>query len=133
MAEDSLEVVGRWAEAIQRGDLADDLWDPDLEIVNAEGWALEATYRGHDGLHRWWNDLEEAFSEFRLEVEEVAPIDAERVLTTQRFVGRFRTTDIPFDGAWASVLTVRDGRIVQAVGYLSKRRAMRALEEERAG
>jgi ketosteroid isomerase-like protein len=130
MARDALEVVVEWGEAIQRGDLAEHLWHPDLEIVNAEGWALEATYRGHDGLQRWWGDLEEAFSEFRLEVDETTPLDDERVLTAQRFVGRFRTTDIPFEGAWASVITVRDGRIVQAVGYLSKRRALRAVDAE---
>jgi ketosteroid isomerase-like protein len=129
MDQESLEVVRRWRDAIQRGDLAEHLWDPNLEIVNAEGWALEATYRGHEGLRRWWSDLEEAFSEFRLEVDEVTSLNGGRVLTAQRFVGRFRTTDIPFDGAWASVLTVRGGRIVHAVGYLSKQRALRALEE----
>jgi ketosteroid isomerase-like protein len=125
-----IEVVRRWGEAVEAGDLAERLWHPDLEIVNAEGWALEATYRGHEGLHRWWSDLEEAFSDFRIEVEEITPVDEERVLTTQRFVGTFRTTGIPFDGPWASIITVRDGRIVHAMGYLSKRRALRAMEAE---
>ena len=47
-------------------------------------------------------------------------------MTTQRFVGHFRATDIPFDGTWASILWIRDGKIVRAQGHLSKRRAMRA-------
>jgi len=128
MEERNAEVVVRWCEAIERGDLGEELWDADLEIVNAEGWALEATYRGHDGLRRWWSDLEEAFSDFAMEVEEITPFDDERVLTVQRFVGRFRATGIPFDGPWASVITVRAGRIVHAVGYLTKGRALRALE-----
>jgi len=122
------DAVTRWVEAIQRGDLAEDLWDPELEIVNAEGWALEATYVGHEGLRRWWNDLEEAFSDFEMRVEEITRLDEERFLSVQRFLGHFRTTGIPFDGPWASVLTVRDGRIVHAVGYLSKRRALKALQ-----
>jgi ketosteroid isomerase-like protein len=128
MAEENVDVVTRWAEAIQRGDLAEGLWDADLEIVNAEGWALEATYREHDGLRRWWSDLAEAFSDFAMKVEEITPLDADHVLTVQRFVGHFRTTGIPFDGQWASVITVRAGHIVRAVGYLTKGRALRAFE-----
>jgi ketosteroid isomerase-like protein len=119
-----------WAEAIGRGDLAEHLWSPDLEIVNAEGWALEATYRGRDGLHRWWADLAEAFSDFTMQIEEINAIDDARFLTVQRFVGHFRTTGIEFDAPWASVVTVRDGLITNAVGYRSKGRALRALEAE---
>jgi ketosteroid isomerase-like protein len=128
MEERNDAVVARWAEAMRRGDLAEELWDADLEIVNAEGWVLEATYRGHDGLRRWWGDLAEAFSDFTMEVEEIAPLDEERFLTVQRFVGHFRVTEIPIDARWASVITARAGRIVQAVGYLSKGRALRAFE-----
>ena len=128
MGEQNLDVVAGWAEAIRGGDLAEELWDVDLEIVNAEGWALEATYRGHDGLRRWWSDLAEAFSDFAMEVEEIAPLDEARFLTVQRFVGHFRATGIPFDEPWASVITVRAGRIVHAVGYLTKGRALRAFE-----
>jgi hypothetical protein len=61
-----------------------------------------------------------------LEFEEMTPLDEERVLTTQRWVGHFRHTGIPIDGSWASVITVRDGRIVHAVGYLTKKQAVRA-------
>lgn len=128
MGERDVGVVARWAEAIRHGDLAEELWDPDLEIVNAEGWVVEATYRGHDGLRSWWGDIAEAFSDFAMEVEEIMPLDNERFLTVQRFVGHFRATGIPFDARWASVLTVRAGRIVQAVGYLTKGRALKALK-----
>lgn len=128
MEERDVEVVARWAEAIRRGDLAEELWDTDLEIVNAKGWVLEATYCGHDGLRRWWGDLAEAFSDFAMEVEEITPLDEERFLTVQRFVGHFRVTGIPFDARWASVITVRAGRIIQAVGYLTKGRALKAFE-----
>jgi ketosteroid isomerase-like protein len=104
-----------------------DAWDPGVEVINAEGWVIETAYHGHDGLGRWWEDLAEAFGDFDIELEEVTEVDGERVLTTQRFVGHFRTTDIPFDGQWASILTIRDGRVVRAQGFLSKRRAMRAV------
>jgi len=128
MGQQNVEVVARWAEALRRGNLGEALWDADLEIVNAKGWPLETTYRGHDGLRRWWDDLAEAFSDCALEFEEMTPLDEERVLTTQRWVGHFRHTGIPIDGSWASVITVRDGRIVHAVGYVTKKQAVRASE-----
>ncbi|HEV3379147.1 MAG TPA: hypothetical protein VG126_17870 [Thermoleophilaceae bacterium] len=43
-----------------------------------------------------------------------------------------RATEIPFDGRWASILWIRDGKVVRAQGHMSRRRAMRAagLEPE---
>jgi ketosteroid isomerase-like protein len=128
MAEQNVEVVARWADELRHGKLGEELWDAELEIVNARGWPVEATYRGRDGLRRWWDDLAEAFTDFALEFEEVTPLDEERVLTTQRWVGHFRHTGIPFDGRWASVITVRAGRIVQAMGYLTRKQAVSAAE-----
>jgi ketosteroid isomerase-like protein len=101
-------------------------WDPDVEILNAEGWVLESVYHGHEGLRRWWDDLAEAFGDFRIVLEERMELDDERVLTTQRFVGHFRLTDIQFDGRWAAIVWVRDGKVVRGQGHLSKRRALRA-------
>jgi uncharacterized protein len=120
----NLEIVRRAFGQMATGE--PDLWDRDVEIVNAEGWVLESVYRGHEGLRRWWDDLAEAFGDFRVVLEEMQEVDEERVLTTQRFVGRFRTTGLPFDGRWASILWVREGKVVRAQGHLSKRRALRA-------
>ena len=102
------------------------VWDPGVEVINAEGWVIETAYHGHEGLLRWWDDLAEAFGDFDIELDDVEEIDAERVLTTQRFVGHFRTTDIAFDGRWASILWIRRGLVVRAQGFLSKGRAIRA-------
>jgi uncharacterized protein len=120
----NLEIVRRSFE--QMGSDERDIWDRDVEIINAEGWALESVYHGHEGLRRWWEDLAEVFEDFRIVVEEMHEVDEERVLTTQRFIGRFRATRLPFNGPWASILWVRNGKIVRAQGFLTKRRAMRA-------
>jgi ketosteroid isomerase-like protein len=120
------EIARRAFEEMRSRRYEGGVWDPGVEVVNAEGWVIETAYYGHEGLLRWWDDLAEAFGDFDIQLEDVMEIDEERVLTTQRFVGHFRTTDIAFDGAWASILWIRDGRIVRAQGFLTKRRAMRA-------
>jgi ketosteroid isomerase-like protein len=101
-------------------------WHPEMEMINAAGWVIEAEYHGRAGVRRWWEDLSEAFDEFDLELLSVREVDDERVLTTQRFLGTFRETGIPFDAEWASIQTVRDGKVIRAEGYLSERRALRA-------
>jgi ketosteroid isomerase-like protein len=126
MSHENLEIVRRAFEEMGNDDYRGGAWDPDVEIINAEGWALEATYRGHEGLHRWWDDIAEAFGDFSIVLEDLMEVDEERVLTTQRWMARFRATDIPFDARWASILWVRDGKVVRAQGYLTKRRALRA-------
>jgi ketosteroid isomerase-like protein len=123
---ENLEIARRSVRELGRGPYEGSAWHPDVEVINAEGWVIETTYRGHAGLERWWEDLAEAFGDFRVELEDAIEVDAERIVTTQRFVGHFRTTDIPFDGTWAAILWIREGKIVRAQGYLTKRRALRA-------
>jgi ketosteroid isomerase-like protein len=122
----NLAIARRAFDELARGEYEGGVWDRDVEVINAEGWVIETAYRGHEGLHRWWEDLAEAFGDFRIVLEDVQEVDEERVLTTQRFVGHFRTTEISFDGGWASILWIRGGKVVRAQGHLSKRRAMRA-------
>jgi ketosteroid isomerase-like protein len=125
VAGENLDIARRAFEELTSHEF--EVWDDDVEVINAEGWVIETSYRGHAGLLKWWEDLAEAFGDFRLELEEVLEVDEERVLTTQRFVGRFRATDIPFDGPWASILWIRNGKVMRAQGHLSKHRAMRAV------
>lgn len=126
MAGENLEIVRRAFDELSRRDWEGGAWDPGVEVINAAGWVIETSYRGHTGLRRWWEDLAEAFGDFTLELDDLLEVDEERVLTTQRFLGHFRATEIPFDGPWASILWIKDGKVVRAEGYLSKRRAMRA-------
>jgi ketosteroid isomerase-like protein len=126
MAGENVEIVQQAFEELRTGEYTGGVWDPGVEVINAAGWVIETAYRGHTGLGHWWEDLAEAFGDFDIVLEDALEIDGERVLTTQRFVGHFRASEIPFDGHWASILWIRDGRVVRAEGYLSKRRAMRA-------
>ena len=108
-------------------------WAPDVHMINAAGWVIEADYHGREGIQRWFDELAEAFEDFDLELLTVRELDEERVVTTQRTLGRFRETGIPMDAEWASVLWVRDGMVARAEGHLSERRALRAAGVEPDG
>ena len=130
MGEDAVAVVSRWTERAARGEVAAHLWHPDAEIVNARGWVVDVTYHGRAGLQQWWDDVAEAFSDFRFVPMGLEPVGGDRVLSRQRLVGTFRASGIATDLPWCCVVTVREGLIVRAVGYLSVREARAALEAE---
>jgi ketosteroid isomerase-like protein len=123
---DNVEAVGRWFSSLQHGDPAPEMCDPEIEIRNWAESPIPGPYHGHDGLRRWWEELGEAFAELHWEPQRIEAIDERRCLTVQRLVGRFRHTGIETDAAWGAIVTVRDGKILSAVGYATPRQARRA-------
>jgi ketosteroid isomerase-like protein len=126
VSEESLEVVRRWFSALEDGNPAPEMCDPEIEITNWAESPVTGPYRGHEGVARWWEDVTDAFQEFRWELTSIEAVDDRRCVTVQRIAGRFRHTGIDLDFTWGAIITVRDGKILSAVGYVSPRRARRA-------
>jgi ketosteroid isomerase-like protein len=126
VSDANAEAIRRWFDSLERGDPAPELCDPEVEIRNWAEFPITGPYHGHDGVRSWWRDVADAFDDLRFELLEVEPIDSTRSLTTQRVGGRFRLTGIDLSAVWGSIVTVRDGKILSAVGYASPRRARRA-------
>lgn len=126
MSAETAETVRQWFSRLGDGDAGVDLCDADVRIENVAEFPITGPYLGHDGVETWWSDLGDGIDDLRIELEDVVEVDEERILTTQRVVGRFRHTGIELDELWASIVSVRDGKIIRAVGYGSRRRAFRA-------
>jgi ketosteroid isomerase-like protein len=126
MSRETAETVRQWFGRLADGDAGADLCSAEVRIDNVAEFPITGPYHGHDGVRRWWSDLRDAIDELRIELEELVEVDDERVLTTQRMVGRFRHTGIELDALWASIVWVRRGKIVRAAGHSSRRGAFRA-------
>jgi ketosteroid isomerase-like protein len=126
VSEENVAVVRRWFDALEEGDPAPELCDPEVEISNWAESPVTGPYRGHDGVRRWWDDVADAFEELQWELQSIEPVDEQRCVTVQRIAGRFRHTGIETDFAWGAIITVRDGKILSAHGHASPRRARRA-------
>jgi ketosteroid isomerase-like protein len=126
VSEDAVAVVRRWFAALESGDPAPELCDPEIEIRNWDNAPITGPYFGHDGVRQWWADVADAIDDMRFELEHIEAIDESRALTIQQLAGRFRLTGIEVRGAWAAIITIRDGKILKAMGYASPRRARRA-------
>jgi ketosteroid isomerase-like protein len=53
------------------------------------------------------------------------------VLAEIRSQGHFRETGLPIDLRWASIFSLRNGKVVHAAGYLSAREALKAVGLEK--
>jgi hypothetical protein len=67
--QDNVELAHRAYDAVNRRDVDAflGLMDADVELLAA----MEGSYRGHDGVRRWWHDLLNAIPDLTIEVGEV--------------------------------------------------------------
>jgi ketosteroid isomerase-like protein len=126
MSAENVELVRRWFKGLESGDLGPELCHPEIVIRNWDESPVRGPYHGHEGLRKWWADFADAFDDVHMELKEAVDLDAERVVTSQHVVGRFRLTGIEVDGPFGAIVTVREGKILSAIGYASPGRAKKA-------
>ena len=134
MAREDVEIVRQALEAYNSGDIARivALTHPDFEAeVPAELSAEPDTYRGHDGIRRYFESFQEAMDDIVFELERVTDTGA-AVLVEMRVTARGRQTSIPVEQRNVGVWTVRDGKVVGVRAYAELDDARRALGLEDA-
>src|SRR5436190_18424969 len=97
MSEENVEVARRLyslrpdAAGIVRGDFDDvflDYFDPDVEIVPPLSYPdTESSYRGQEGVRRWFQQMDEIWDDWRLEAERFFDVGS-RVVVFVRVSGR---------------------------------------------
>jgi ketosteroid isomerase-like protein len=128
MSEENVEIVRRGFEAINRGDIegAVSYADPDSELHSAiVGSAEGNVYRGHDGLRQWFAEVMESFEELRTELTEFRDL-GDRVVAFGHIHARGRESGLELDAVTGWVVTVRNGKVLRAEGYLSYVEALEA-------
>jgi ketosteroid isomerase-like protein len=86
--------------------------DDEFEMVTPAELASEPdTYRGVDGVRRWWESFLEVMEWVRLEVEEAHPVDDRRVILEFLIRTRGRSSGIETDQPAVALATARDGKL----------------------
>jgi ketosteroid isomerase-like protein len=131
MSRENVEVVRRSIAAWQQDDL--ETWlatlDPDVEWHSAERLVEGAasTYRGIDGMCRFWTFWRTEVQEFQLDIQEHRDLGDNGVLTLARIRWRGPASGIVVESPLAVVTTVRNGKIVRSMDYLSHEEALEAV------
>ena len=79
------------------------------------------TYRGHDGLRRYINDLAASWEEWQNEVEEIFDVGADTVFATIRSRVIGKGSGATADSRRAAVFVLSKGKIVRGRTYASRR------------
>ncbi len=127
MSKENVELVRRlYAELASEGStqefaqrMSDDalgrFLDPEIEWVAVpESLLAVSTYRGFDGVRRFWGEFLSAWERYHVETLSF-DYAGDQVAVVVHIVGR--THDLEVDETRSSLLTVRDGRVVRVESF----------------
>jgi ketosteroid isomerase-like protein len=127
VSQENVEIVRRMHEVVGT-ERAFDCFDPEVVMIpTPSGPDAAAPYVGYDGLIAWVRDLRDALGDFQTYAQESIDVGDSRVLAITVVHGEGRASGIPFDFRFATVYTLRDGRIVRAEAYDTKAEALEAV------
>jgi ketosteroid isomerase-like protein len=129
MGESNLEVVERLFAAYAARGVDGVLEGMDEEIVIEVPPELSAepdTYRGHEGIRRYFAGFEGMLDDVRYEALELVPV-GERVLARIRLGGRGSSSGLDVDLEAVVVHELRDGKVTLMRPYPDMETALAAL------
>jgi ketosteroid isomerase-like protein len=118
---ENVDLVRRGFEAFNSGDIDRILsfTGADFEIVVPPGLSAEPdTYRGQEGVRRYFESFDEAMDEVHFRAEGFWDA-AEAVVVDARVTAKGKQTAIPVEQRAAQLWTIRGGRVIRIRAYAS--------------
>ena len=128
MSEENVEIVRRLHGAINAADTeaALTLMDPEIVWVQNPNAPDPRTYRGHDGMREFREELGEAFEDVRLDAERFIDAGNQVVaLGSMRARGVGSGVEVRETRGW--VWTLRDGKVIRHRTYDNHETALEAV------
>jgi ketosteroid isomerase-like protein len=129
VSRQDLELVRSMLETLNESgvEAALDQIHPDFEGVTPPELSPEPdTYRGHEGIRRYFAGFEGVMDEVRWEADELMEAPDGRVVAGVRLVTRSVATELELELAVWQLCTVRDGKILRIEGFAKREDALRA-------
>jgi ketosteroid isomerase-like protein len=125
---DQVDIARRGIEAYNRGDLGAlfELVTEDVEFVVPDTMANSGRYVGREGFQAMMGQWEEAWDEFRVEIQDLAE-NGDAVIVTVAQYGRGRGSGIETQMAAAHLMRFRDGLLCRWRLCESRDEALRHL------
>jgi hypothetical protein len=95
-------------------------YHPDVGIPDAD-----PVYYGHDGFHKFWRQLLEAFGDVRLDPKEMLDL-GDRLLITTQMSGHGTGSGVSINQQLFQLMTSRRGLIVRQVDFQDRAKALEA-------
>ena len=104
----------------------EELVEPDVEGAQFAWGQQTNQWKGLEGLRKAFLEWLAPWSTYYDEIEDVLPVDGDRVLTLGHERGLRRDSGIEVTSEMAGVYTVRDGKIVRIAFYATRAEALAA-------
>jgi ketosteroid isomerase-like protein len=130
MSADAAEVMRRLLAAYESDGVEGllELISPDFEgVVPPELSAEPDTYRGHDGVRRWFGGFEGFLEDLRMEADDDFIVAGDRALVPMVLRGRGAGSGIEVEQRAYQVWTVRDGKVTRVDVFRDEASARAAL------
>ncbi|MEA2346884.1 MAG: hypothetical protein QOG62_671 [Thermoleophilaceae bacterium] len=128
MSQENVDAFHRGLDAYNQRDVEAmvAISHPDIEwhplSAQVEG---DESFRGHDGLRRWWANMEATWEEIEASIDEVRDLD-DATLAFGRLRGHWRS-GVPVDAEVAWVYRFRDGLAIWGRVYTRREDALEAV------
>ena len=128
MPTDNEEAARRFAAAVTNGDCeaAVSVCHPEIEFYSVLGISGRA-YLGHDGIRRYFDDVESAWKEWRVEVERVEEGADGRVAIVMTMHASGKESGASLAERTGHIWTLRDGKLAHNEPYREPEQALRDL------
>jgi ketosteroid isomerase-like protein len=129
MSQVNVEVIRAMYEHWARGDFPASFIDSDVEHsrIGAQTPDMEGEWRGIEALSREMGEYLHAFSDLRIEAENIIDLDDHRVLVLSRHTARGKLSGAPIDHELGDLFTLRAGKVVRYDSYWDRAEAMKAV------
>jgi ketosteroid isomerase-like protein len=129
MSEENVEIVRHVLETFNGEDIEPMIAfaHADLEVeITPEVSTEPDTYRGHDGMRRYFESFREAMDEIQFEAERLWDA-GQSVVVAMRLTARGRQTAILVEQRSAGVWEICDGKVIRIRAYASTADALAAV------
>jgi ketosteroid isomerase-like protein len=131
MENENVKIVRQAYEANRSGPPAETvdralvLAHPDCEFISRLTSVEGATYRGHEGVRAYFEDLADAFREWRNEVDQITEVGPQVVMTEGicRATGK---SGVEVELRTAMVWELSDGKVIALHAYPTRQEALEA-------
>lgn len=131
MSGDNLEIVKRSIEGFNASGVDGilPLIHPEFEATTPPDLASEPdTYRGHDGIRRWFDSFYEVMDDIRWDAHELHEV-GDRVVVEFTLRARGKTSGLDFGQDAVMVWSFRDGKAMRIELFQTLDEAMAAAQE----
>jgi ketosteroid isomerase-like protein len=129
MTQENVEIVKAAYEAFARGGLDRFIehWTDDLDHRAIEG-ALDdrGPIHGKAAMQAYLQDWIDTFDELNMEPVELIDAGGDTIVAVLRFGGRAKLSGLKTDSTFATVFTIRNGRIARGREYATRDQALEA-------